>query len=207
MTCTYRFLEPEDFPQFVNLYKTKSTFMNEKQSEDEKQKYIDRLSWLFFQPNYRSAGYFINDILVATINGRFFKNTGSWYTHGKCFNLNYNTLTQVKEFATITAKLSRILTDYAEAMEIYQFYSAREISEGITFYKMQKRIMEKGQEPINVRYISFPERIYRAGDTSVLEQHSFFFKPENLVTRDTFVSLFVLKPEFREELLRIDQRP
>lgn len=207
MNYTYRFLEAADLPQFVSLYNRKETFMNEKMSLDEKIKYIERLTWLFSQPDYKSVGCFEEDKLVAVCNGRFFRETGTWYGHGQCFDLNLKSISQYREFRSVTARLIRVLSDYAESIGIYQFYSARELSEGLSFYKLQARTIQKGEEPIEVRYIVLPEKIYRKGDTEILEQHRFFFKPDNQVKKDVFVTLFVLKPELREELLRINQQP
>lgn len=207
MNYTYRFLEADDFSQFINLYKEKGTFMNEKISPEEHRKYIDRLAWLFVQPDYKSVGCFIGDKLVALCNGRFYPRAGTWYSHGQCFNLPYTSLNQYREFSLVFANLGRKLTDYAESIGIYQFYMAREINEGIAFYKLHTRTVSKGEAPLDVRYMVFPDRIYRKGDAEILEQHKFFFRPDNEVKKDIFVSMFVLKPEFRENILRINQQP
>lgn len=207
MNYTYRFLEADDFPNFINMHKGKNSFMNRPITEEEKEKYIARLGWLFFQPDYKVIGCFLGDQLLAVGGCRFFKNKMAGYVHGQCFNLNYNDFNYISLFAEVCLNFIRMFMEYAEQLGIYQIYMARELSEGLTMNRLFKRTVKKHPLFANLRYLYMLDKIYKTGDVEILEPHEFFFKPDNVVKRDTLVSFLILKPELREELLRINQQP
>lgn len=208
MNYTYRFLGPADFHQFMHLHETKDTFMNQSISIEEKKEYLERLAWLFFQSDYKVAGCFLEDRLDAVIGCRYFKSKMTGYFHGKCFNLSYSGFNYLSLFAEVLGNLTRLITTHAESLGIYQIYMAREFNEGQSIHRLYNRTINKNPISItDIRYIYMMDKIYKPGDTEILEPHEFFFKPHNVVTRDTLVSFLILKPELREEILRINQQP
>jgi len=208
MNYTYRFLEAGDFSQFIKLHKTKNTFMNHPLTEADKKEYIDRLAWLFFQPDYRVSGCFLEDRLVAVSAARYFRNKMAACSHGQCFNIEYNGFNHFSLYAEVFYNILRLLTTQAESLGIFQMYMARELSEGLAMARYYKRLVEKNvYTSADIRYIYMLDKIYKKGDVEILEPHEFFFRPDNKVKRDTLISLLTLKPEFREELIRKDQQP
>lgn len=209
MEYTYRFLEEDDFPQLIDLHKSKNTFMNQPLTEAEKRVYIDRITWLFFQPDYKVAGCFLDDKLVAVSGCRYFKNKMAAYTHGQCFNLSYKDFNYATLFAEVLFNITTLITDYAESLGIYQVYMARELSEGLAFYRYYKRFVKNKYNSLFVepRYIYMLDKIYKKGDIGILTPHEFFFRPDNVVVRDTVISFLILRPEVRENILRINQQP
>jgi hypothetical protein len=208
MNYTYRFLENDDFQQFIGLHKTKNTFMNAPLPEAEKKVYIDRLTSLFYQPDYKVAGCFLGTELIAVGGCMYFKNKSAAYTHGQCFNLNYENFNHVFLFGEVFFNFCKLITNHAETLGIYQVYMSRELEEGITFYRYYDRLVKRNFKSLftDLRYFYMLDRIYKKGETDISEVHSFFFKPEGVVKRDTLISFLTLKPESRIDLLRIDQQ-
>jgi hypothetical protein len=194
MAFEYRFLAPSDFDSFINLHRSKDKFMNRHLTNDEKAEYLNRLSRNFFESNYKVAGCFENDKLIAVTGGKFFQQQGVFYGHGQCLDLSNQSLAAGNLFFDLWSNFARMTTDHAESLQIYLGYNARELSQGLSFYRYSKRMpLPEARE----KWMWGPDRIYQPGD-NILDIHQFFFRPYNTVRFPTIVFCTFMKPEERE---------
>jgi hypothetical protein len=195
MAFDYRFLNLSDYDDFINLHRSKDTFMNRHLGDDEKTKYLDRLTSNFYETNYKVAGCYENGNLIAVTGGKFFQQQGVFYGHGQCLDMSNQSLGAGNLFFDVWSKFACMITDHATSLKIYQGFNARELKQGLAFYKYAKRMP---MTELRKKYLWGVDRIYKPGDI-ITDHHKFFFRPYNEVRYPTLVLFMTLNPEEREQ--------
>lgn len=197
---TVKFLEAENQDEYIDLIKSRNTFMGLPVTVEQKEAEIEASIRAFNDPRSKTAGVFNKTgNLVAAASGYFFDDFSHWYSY-KLYQKSdeKSLLAAVKNFGILLLIIFH-LVEYAESRGYFTYYNKFSLDQQISWEKAYKLLNERNF--INWRYYFLWESIYMPGDTRKSKNHEFFFPKDTTVTVPTVVVLVSLKEEYRRKYL------
>lgn len=201
---TYRFIEQKDLPALLKLHNSKNDFFGQELSLEKKLDYVSKIRLIFNDPQYIAAGSFDEDNkLISAMGGYFYEDFPFWYSHGQVSALKIDSWALAEESWIIFHAVAKVLMNYAEQKKYFGFYSRIFERKYWINFKMHQRQMRKGLE---TKYETFLEEIYLPGESCRRQPHQFFFGAEPWFDETSFITLSLMKPEYRLEFFKLNSR-
>lgn len=198
---TVKFLETENQDEYIDLIKSRNTFMGLPVTVEQKEAEIEASIRAFNDPRNKTAGVFNKTgNLVAAASGYFFDDFSHWYSYRLYQKPEEKSLlAAVKNFGISVLTIFH-LTEYAESRGYFTYYNKFSLDQQISWEKAY-RLLNERTNFINWRYHFLWESIYMPGDTCKSKNHEFFFPKNKTVAVPTVVVLVSLKEEHRRKFL------
>lgn len=189
---TYRRLTSDDDKIYSKLVNTSSTMMaiNKKSIGLTEDNFLKNL---FDDSQFVTGAFDKQNNLIASVTGYFHDSLPHWYLHASLFDTPGKNLYMYKVSGYIFKECVNMIIDYAEEKEYFSFYSRRTIKDQLNHESIASRLNR------HQRYYFCHEKIYKAGEICKFKTHQPLFNFDFNI--DTIVSINILKPEYRKEIL------
>lgn len=199
MTTEVRFLTHSDFDSYVRLFNASDYIMKVKKTDTKTDLVLASIEHDLKDPASASryVGSFTDGVMTASVCGKFFKSSPFWYLTNS-FNIPSPGLDAGIKYAKVFRSMCQHLQVYAENSGYFGFYTRRPYAHAVPFERLVARFGD--------RYMVFHEAFYPAGSKMLNRLHKPFFDDTETAELDFLITLGMLRPELRIEILDATHR-